>query len=134
MRAVAYIRVSSQDQVDGHSLKAQERLFLELCQTRGWEPVGIYREEGRSAHSDSIAKRPVVRQLLDDAAQGKFDGVVVHPLDRWSRNARIALESLATLARNNVALASITENIEYSTAHGKLLMAISSSSSSVSVA
>jgi len=30
-------------------------------------------------------------------------------------------ESWATLARHNVALASITENIDYSTAHGRLL-------------
>ena len=43
MRAVAYIRVSSQDQVDGHSLDAQERLFRELFQNRDWEPVSIYR-------------------------------------------------------------------------------------------
>ena len=83
--------------------------------------MAVYREEGRSAHADSISKRPVFRQLLDDAAQGKFDVVVVHTLDRWSRNARIALESLATLARNNVALVSITENIDYSTDQGKLM-------------
>ena len=66
MKAVAYIRVSSADQVEGHSLDAQARLFYELCRSRGWEPVGIYREEGKSAHTDSIARRPVFRQLLDD--------------------------------------------------------------------
>ena len=49
MKAVAYIRVSSQEQVDGHSLDAQERLFRELCKNRDWEPVSIYREEGKSA-------------------------------------------------------------------------------------
>ncbi len=121
MRAVAYIRVSSQDQVAGYSLDAQERSFNELCQSRGWEPAGIYREEGRSAHTDSISKRPVFRQLLEDAAQGRFDTVVVHTLDRWARNTQIALESLGTLAKNNVALVSVTENIDYSTAQGRLL-------------
>ena len=73
-------------QADGHSLDAQERLFRELCLKRGWTAGRIYREEGKSAHSDSIAKRPVFRQLLDDAAQGRFDVVVVHTLDRWARN------------------------------------------------
>lgn len=68
MRAVSYIRVSDSSQVDGHSLDAQERLFREYCKSRGWEPVGVYREEGRSAHVDSIAKRPVFRQLLEDAS------------------------------------------------------------------
>ncbi len=121
MKAVAYIRVSSQDQVDGHSLDAQDRLFRELCKNRDWEPVSVYREEGKSAHVDSINKRPVFRQLLDDAADGKFEVVVVHTLDRWSRNTQIALESLANLAKNKVAFVSITENIDHSTAHGKLM-------------
>ena len=48
MRAVAYLRVSSASQVDGHSLNAQERLFRELCKNRRWEAVGVYREEGIS--------------------------------------------------------------------------------------
>ena len=112
---VAYIRVSSQGQVNGHSLDAQERLFLELCKNRDWVPVKIYREEGRSAHVDSISKRPVFRQLLEDASKNEFDVVVVHTLDRWARNTRIALESLGNLAKYNVALVSITENIDYST-------------------
>ena len=45
MRAVAYLRVSSVSQIDGHSLDAQDRLFHELCKKRGWEPVRTYREE-----------------------------------------------------------------------------------------
>ncbi len=121
MRAVAYIRVSSADQVEGYSLDAQERQFKELCGKRGWEPLKVYREEGRSAHTDSISKRPVFRQLLDDAAQGCFDIAVTHTVDRWARNARVALESLAILGRNNVALVSITDNIDYSTPQGRLL-------------
>ena len=121
MKAVAYIRVSSQDQVDGHSLDAQERLFRELCQNRGWEPLRVYREEGKSAHVDSINKRPVFRQLIGDAGKNQFDVVVVHTLDRWARNTRIALESLGNLAKNNVSLVSITENIDYSTAQGRLM-------------
>jgi hypothetical protein len=54
LRAVAYICVSDVSQVEGHSLDAQERLFGELCKSRGWEPVGVYREEGRSAHNFEI--------------------------------------------------------------------------------
>ena len=120
MRAVAYIRVSDLSQVDGHSLNAQERLFRELCRNRGWEPGPIYREEGKSAHVDSIKRRPVFRQLLNDSGKGLFDVVVVHTLDRWSRNLRVMLESMGTLAQNGVGLVSITENIDYSTPHGKM--------------
>lgn len=42
-------------------------------------PGKIYREEGKSAHVDSIRKRPVLKKLLEDAAEGKFDVVVVIP-------------------------------------------------------
>src|ERR687891_1604121 len=122
MRAVAYIRVSDLSQVEGYSLDAQERLFLQHCKTKGWTPIQVYREEGRSAHSDSIRKRPVFRQLLEDASQGQFDVVVVHTLDRWARNQRVMLESLAVLAEHEVALASLSENIDYSTPQGRLFI------------
>ncbi|MDD5287522.1 MAG: recombinase family protein [Dehalococcoidales bacterium] len=120
MRAAAYIRVSSLSQVEGHSLDAQERLFRELCKNRGWEVIRVYREEGKSAHVDAIARRPVFRKLLDDSAKGEFDIVVVHSLDRWARNQRIMLESLGIMGKHNVSLVSITENIDYSNPQGKL--------------
>ena len=122
MRAVAYIRVSSQGQVDGYSLDAQLRAIQVYCLSKGWELICVYREEGKSAHSDSIPKRPRFRQLLDDCSKGLFDVVVVHTLDRWARNQRVLLESMATLGMNNVALASITENVDYSTPQGKLFL------------
>jgi site-specific DNA recombinase len=120
VRAVAYVRVSDLSQVDGHSLDAQERLFKELCKNRNWEPVSIYREEGRSAHVDAIARRPVFRKLLEDVTKHDFDVVVVHTLDRWSRNLKITLESLTTLGKHNVGLVSIAENIDYSRPEGML--------------
>jgi len=120
MRAVAYLRVSSQGQVDGHSLDAQARLFDELCKNRGWEAVGVYREEGKSAHVEHIRQRPVFRQLLEDAGRDRFDVVVVHTLDRWSRNLKVTLESLGPLSKHGIGLVSITEDIDYSTPQGKL--------------
>ena len=120
MRAVAYIRVSDTSQVEGHSLNAQERLFRELCKNRGWEEITVYREEGKSAHVDAISRRPVFKRLLDDAAKGQFDVVVVHTLDRWSRNLRVQLEALAILTKHGVGFVSISESIDYSTASGRL--------------
>src|ERR671918_2745060 len=122
MRAVAYIRVSDPSQLEGYSLDTQERLFLQHCKNKGWTPLQVYRGEGRSAHSDSIRKRPVFRQLLEDAGQSQFDVVVVHTLDRWARNQRVMLESLSILADHQVALASLSENIDYSTPQGRLFI------------
>jgi len=119
MRAVAYIRVSSADQVDGYSLDAQERSYHELCNSRGWEALRVYREEGKSAHSDSIQKRPAFRQLLEDAGSGQFNMVVVHTMDRWARNVRVALDSMSTLGRYGVELKSVTEDLDRSTPLGR---------------
>ena len=120
MRAVGYIRVSDASQVEGYSLDAQKRLFYELCKSRGWEVVRVYREEGKSAHADAISKRPVFRQLLDDAASHSFDVVVVHTLDRWSRNMKVSFEALTILGNNNVGLVSISEQLDWATPQGRL--------------
>jgi len=82
--------------------------------------VKVYREEGKTAHSDAIAKRPQFRQLLEDAAEGQFDVVVVHMLDRWARNLRVQLEAMAVLTRRGIGFVSITENIDFSTSQGRL--------------
>ena len=121
MRAVVYPRVSGAEQVEGHSLDAQERLFREYCEDRGWDQVGIYREEGKSAHSDSISKRPALRRLLEDAAYRRFDVVVVHTLDRWARNLKVLLETVSILDQHGVGLVSITENLDWSTPESRLV-------------
>ena len=119
MKAAAYIRVSSADQVDGHSLEAQERAIREYCKNRGWELVKVYREEGKSAHTDSIHKRPVLRQLLDDCPKGMFEVAVVHGMDRWARNMQVAIASMSILGREGVELKSVTEDLDRSTPLGK---------------
>ena len=119
MKAVGYVRVSDASQIEGHSLDAQARFFHELCRNRGWEPIHVYRGEGKSAHTDSISKRPVFRQLLDDASKGIFDLMVVHMVDRWARNTAVALESMSILGRHGVELKSITEDLDRSTPFGK---------------
>ena len=121
VRAAGYIRVSDVSQVDRYSLAAQERYFTEHCETKAWNPVVVYREEGRSARNESIRKRPVFRQLLEDAVAGKFDVVIVHTLDRWSRSSKVLQESVAKLDQNIVALVSITENLDWSTPEGRLV-------------
>ena len=121
MRAVAYPRVSGAEQVEGHSLDAQERFCAEYCEDRDWDQTAIYREEGKSAHSDSISRRPALRRLLEDAALGKFDVVVVHTLDRWARNLKVLLETVSILNQHGVGLVSITENLDWSTPEGRLV-------------
>ncbi len=124
MRAVLYARVSSEEQVDNWSLSAQRHAFSEICLQKGWQAGHIYSEEGVSAHTDSIEKRPQFKRLLEDCRDKAFDVVVVHSLDRWSRNLKVTLESFKILADNNIAFLSITEKIDYSTPEGKLFISM----------
>ena len=124
MRAVAYTRVSTEEQLEGWSIAAQRHEFERYCEQKGWQAAGIYNEEGISARSDSIGKRPQLRRLLEDCKRRKFEVVVVHSLDRWSRNLGVTLETFKQLADNGIAFASITENIDYSSPEGKLFIAM----------
>ncbi len=122
MRAVGYFRVSDEDQVEGWSLDAQRRAFEEFCISKGWTVMGHYSEEGRSAWGESVSSRPTFRAMLEDAAQHKFDVVVTHTLDRFSRNLRVLLDSFHTLSQHNVTYVSIQQQIDYSTPEGRLFM------------
>src|SRR5215210_7682840 len=86
LRAAAYIRVSSEEQVEGHSLDAQRRAIEQACQERGWEIVAWYADEGVSAHTDDVTKRLAFHQLVQNAQRHRFDAVVVHKLDRFARS------------------------------------------------
>ena len=92
IRAALYARVSSEEQVEGYSLDAQTRAFRSLLEGRGWGSFKEYIEEGRSAHTDDVRKRPVFQEAIKDALAGKYDVLVVHKIDRFSRKLKITLE------------------------------------------
>jgi len=73
MRAVLYARVSSEEQVEGYSIDAQRRAFQKLVADRQWEAYREYIDEGKSARTDNIDKRPAFKEMMEDALARKFD-------------------------------------------------------------
>ena len=122
MRAGLYARVSSEEQVEGYSLDAQKRAFHTLVQGRDWTIHHEYIEEGKSAHTDDIRKRPVFKQAIDDALAGKYDVLVVHKIDRFSRKLRITLEYFEQLGTAGVGFVSIQNQMDYTTPSGKFML------------
>jgi len=122
MRAALYARVSSEEQVEGYSLDAQCRAFRALVEGRGWTVFKEYIEEGRSAHTDDVRKRPVFKETIDDAVAGKYDVLVVHKIDRFSRKLRITLEYFEKLGKAGVGFVSIENQIDYTTPTGKFML------------
>ncbi len=124
MRAALYARVSTEEQTEGYSIDAQRRAFQALCQGRGWLPKHEYLEEGKSARTEDMNKRPVFKEMIADALAGKFDVLVVHKLDRFSRNLRITLEYFDKLLKGGVAFVSINEQMDFTTPSGKVHLAL----------
>ena len=122
IRVVAYIRVSDESQVDGYSLDAQRKEIEHWCERHGYELIAVYADEGISADTENIKERPQLMKLLEDAKKGLFDCVVVHTLDRWARNVGVQRQALKLLGECKVGFASVTEDFDFSTPAGKLLL------------
>ena len=121
-RAFGYIRVSGRDQVQGHSLEAQETGIRRLCERNEYELMNIFAEEGRSAHVDDIQKRPVFKSMLDAVGRHETDIVVVHTLDRWARKLSVQSEAFGVLGRVGVGFSSVMEHIDMTTPSGRLML------------
>ncbi len=123
-RAALYARVSTEEQTEGYSIDAQRRAFHTLLENRGWTLYQEYIEEGKSAHTDIIGKRPVFKQAMDDALAGNYDVLVVHRIDRFARKLRITLECFDKLGKAGVGFVSIQNDMDYSTPAGKFMLAM----------
>jgi DNA invertase Pin-like site-specific DNA recombinase len=124
MRPAGYVRVSRAEQIEGYSLDAQVRAIEAFCAARGWGSPAIYTEGGRSAYSEVTAKRPQFAAMLDAAVAGQHDTIVVHKLDRFARSLITTLRELKRLDGAGVAFASVSEQIDFTTPIGKVLLAM----------
>ncbi len=84
-RAIIYIRVSTDEQVDNFSLETQQKICVQEAERRGMEIVQTFREEGKSAKT--ILGRPVLIELIEFCRKNKrnLDAVIVYRIDRVSR-------------------------------------------------
>jgi site-specific DNA recombinase len=60
--------------------------------------------------------------MLADAEAGRFDVLIVHKLDRFARNLRVTLETLDRLTRVGVAFVSVSENMDFTTPMGRVIL------------
>lgn len=82
IRAVLYIRVSSEEQVrHGYPLDLQKKRLIEFCN----KIVNIYCDKRKTARA-KLKNRKELLRLVEDAKSNKFDRIVFWRLDRWFRN------------------------------------------------
>ena len=109
MMAVIYIRVSSNEQVDGTSLEDQEEKCRRFCEEKGMDYV-IFREEGESAKTSD---RTEFLRALEYCRKnkGKVSAFVVIKVDRFARNTEDHFAVRKILLDYGVTLHSVTEPI-----------------------
>jgi len=109
-RAVIYVRVSSNKQVEGTSLDQQVKECEKYCKENNMERSYIFRDEGASAKS---ANRPEFMEAIGYCKdkKNKINSFVVWKVDRFARNAEDHFAVRKTLADSGVSLVSVTEAI-----------------------
>ncbi|MHC4406227.1 MAG: recombinase family protein [Planctomycetota bacterium] len=116
-KVAIYVRVSTDEQ----NPDAQLRDLREYVRSRGWKNVTEYVDLGFSGAKDS---RPKWNELWDAVQKGRVHILVTHALDRLGRSLAHLVKIIFTLTERNVTLVSFRENIDLSTAQGRLIASI----------
>jgi putative DNA-invertase from lambdoid prophage Rac len=105
-----YIRVSTSEQ----TVENQRIRVIEYAEKNGCT-YDIFEE------TESTRKtRPVKQALLAKLRQSQYDAVVVYKLDRWARSSTELILDTKELIDKGVGFISISDNLDFSTASGKL--------------
>ena len=123
MRAIAYVRVSTEEQArEGISLDNQESRIRAFCQAKDWELAEVLVDEG---YSGSSLDRPRMQELIGLCQRRQVDVVVIYKLDRLTRSVRdLGYLVQDVFGKYGVAFSSIQDNFDTTTANGKLILNI----------
>jgi len=116
LRAGLYARVSTDEQDEGMQL----RELREFCHRRGWS-AEIFADPG---HSGAKVSRPELDRMMKLCRGRKLDVVVVYRFDRFARSTKQLVDALAEFEKLGIQFVSLHEQVDTSTANGKLLFHI----------
>lgn len=118
MHVAGYIRVSTEQQKEEGSHENQREQLADWADREGHE-ITFYEDIAISGQAD---ERESYERLLDEAEQ--FDAIVVRELSRFGRNLQRLLNDIRDLKERGVDFISLKDNIDMTTAQGKLMMQI----------
>ena len=113
-RVSLYLRVSTAEQ----TVENQRIRLVEYAEKNGYD-YDLY-EEVESTRKT----RPVKQALLAKLRNREYDAVVVFKLDRWARSSTELILDTKELLDKGIGFISISDNLDFSTAAGKLQFAI----------
>lgn len=119
-KAVIYARYSSDMQRE-ESIEAQIRACKYYAQKQGLDILHIYADSAKSGRTTRY--RDGFNQMIADAEAGQFEIVLVHKLNRFSRDGADTINYMNRLKAAGVELISITERLD-NTPEGRLMLFI----------
>ena len=111
MKKIAiYVRVSTLDQ----TVENQKVRLVEYAKQHNFK-YDIYEEVESSRRT-----RPVKQALLQKLRTVEYSGVIVYKIDRWARSSTELILEIKELVDKNIAFISISDNLDFSSATGRL--------------
>jgi site-specific DNA recombinase len=117
---IAYTRVSSDEQShEGVSLEMQAGKIASYCDVKDWTLAETITDAGYSAKS---LQRPGMQRVLAMVEAGQVEAVIVYKLDRLTRSVSDLDRLVKLFDTHGVALVSLQESLDATTATGRLMM------------
>ncbi len=125
-RAVAYLRVSTDEQADsGAGLTAQQSAVEAEAARRGWVLVAVEVDAGASGKS--MTGRPALAAALDAVTAGEADVLLVAKLDRLSRSLLDFASLMARSQAEGWSLVALDLGVDTSTPAGEFMASVMAS-------
>src|SRR5258706_16468097 len=122
MQTIGYVRVSTDRQAEqGVSLEAQESKTRAMATIHSAELAEVIVDGGESAKS---LNRPGLQRLLALINAGQVKAVIVAKLDRLTRSVKDLCNLLELFEKRKVALISVAESLDTTSAAGRLVITI----------
>ena len=118
-RVAAYIRVST----DKQSTDSQLVAIKDAIQRSGDVLIQVYEDHAISG-GKCRQDRPALDSMLKDAGAGKFDKVILWDITRLGRSLSDLIATLNELQKCNVDLQFLQNDLDTSTAGGRMLFSI----------
>ena len=99
-KVAVYARVSTQSEEQVSSIENQTKYYMEkVGEKPNWDLYKIYADEGKSG--TSMKHRTEFKQMLQDAADQKFDTILCASVSRFARNVTDCIEQIKHLKTDN---------------------------------
>jgi site-specific DNA recombinase len=119
-KIIGYSRVSTDEQAkDGVSIDMQARKIASYADVKDWTVDEVIADAGHSAKS---LHRPGMTRLMQMVEAGQVSTVIVYKLDRLTRSVADLDRLVKLFERKGVALVSLQESLDATTATGRLMM------------